>query len=71
MMDKKILKLIFMVYLASLLISINFFFLIFVHNYYDLSPNFALGFLTIPPALILFVEIFKKQKGGVKNAENK
>lgn len=69
-MDKELLKTIFMVYLFGILVSVNFFFLIFVHYYYDLTPNLALAILTIPPALIILVEIFKKKsKGGTKNAK--
>jgi len=59
--NKRFYKKIFIIYLFSLLISINFFFLIFVRNINDLSPNIALAVLTIPPALILLVEIFKKE----------
>jgi Na+/melibiose symporter-like transporter len=65
-MDECFYRTIFMAYLVGLLLSINIFFFIFVNNMNDLSPNIALFILTVPPAIILLIEMFKNSKGGKK-----
>lgn len=56
---KKEFELLYHVILGSLLITINLYFYIFVHYKYDLSPNFALGVITIPFAIREIVNGFK------------
>jgi hypothetical protein len=53
---KQDLNFIYEVYIFAAIISINIFFFVFVHNKYDLSPNFALLFTTLP---ILIIQLFK------------
>jgi hypothetical protein len=47
------------VYIFAAIISINMFFFVFVHNKYDLSPNFALFFVTLPIIIIQLIKIIK------------
>ena len=61
-MKKEIREKIWNVFLFSLLGSINIFFGIFVWLPYDLSPNFALLFVTGVPMIILLFKIFKKKE---------
>ena len=51
--DKRI---IYHVFLGCLLITINFYFFIFVHYKFDYAPNFAIAIWTLPFA---FLEIKK------------
>jgi hypothetical protein len=47
------------IYLFSIAITINLFFLIFVHHKYDYSPNLALFLATLPIIIIQFRKITK------------
>lgn len=60
---KEVKELAFCVYLFSLLIVINLFFGMFVWMPSDLSPNFALFFVTIFPIILLGIKIFRKKNG--------
>lgn len=48
--------------LSDILLIINLYFLIFVHNSYDISPNLVLAFLTIPFCIMEFLEVLELNK---------
>jgi len=60
-MKNEIISKIYEVYIFSLMISLNIFFFIFVHNKYDLSPNTAFFVVTLPIMIIQLIRIFKKK----------
>ena len=51
------------VYVLSIIISINLFFLLFVNNRYDYSPNLALLVVSIPIIIIQISRIYKLRQG--------
>lgn len=52
------------IFMASLLITVNIYFFIFVHIMSDLAPNIALALFTLPPA---YFEFKKAWALGAKN----
>lgn len=52
-------RLIYHVFLGSILISLNLFFLAFVHYKFDYSPNFALAISTLPFAFFEIKKAFR------------
>jgi len=57
---KKQLKyVIYPVLLFSVLISMNIYFFIFVHNFNDLSPNIAMIFVSFPFAIYELIRAFR------------
>lgn len=50
------------IFLGSSLITVNIYFFIFVHYPSDLSPNFALGLITLPFAFFEFINTIKLSK---------
>ena len=45
---KEIKNVLYHMFLGAILLTVNLYFFIFVHYENDLSPNFALGLITIP-----------------------
>jgi len=60
-MKKEIISKTYEVYIFSLMISLNIFFFIFIHNKYDMSPNMAFFVITLPIMIIQLIRIFKKK----------
>jgi hypothetical protein len=56
--DRKILYMLYDVYLFAMLLSINYFFSLFIYNKYDLTPNIALAICTLPAILVQLYKIF-------------
>jgi len=48
-------------YIGLILIVINIYFFVFVHYKYDLSPNSALAFVTLPFAVYQIIKVFQNQ----------
>jgi hypothetical protein len=62
---KGIFKKLYNIYILGLMVSINLFFFVFVHNKYDLSPNVALFCATVPVIIIQLLIIFRRKRGGI------
>lgn len=50
-------KLFYDIYLFSIVVTVNVFFLLFVYNKHDLSPNLALLVVTFPIIIIQLMKI--------------
>ena len=56
---KKFLREFYDIYVFALIITANIFFYIFVHNKYDLSPNFALLAASSPVLIYQLIKLIK------------
>lgn len=56
---KKLLREVYDVYILAMVISMNLFFYVFVHNKSDMTPNFALLVVSLPVIIIQGKKLIK------------
>lgn len=70
-MNDKDIRMLYHIIVGDVLIVVNIYFLMFVHNGIDLSPNFALALITLPLAYLELWQFFNMAKRKSKKEMGK